>query len=870
MYKGILIAWIAGIACMGMVSPIQVNIFVYGILIALMVFIYWGIKQQIYRSILLMLCAMPMMFNLGHYYANHQLTQRLAYQEKSVQDGEIIVYIDDMNQLTNSAILQKAEILSGYQVQKKNLSQPIYWLLRTPLHQTQHHPLLKDYRDEQDDTSVSHQADDTSSTSFSMKKSSNKQNPKKIETLKLGQYYRLTGQIRPNHGYANAGSFDSEKWLVQQNIMAGFKIKTAELLSPDDVARLGFAKHIQQQQTWSKRIVLSIEQMRLDIREFIITKPLSNKGLLLALLTGDRSLLTDEVEQQFQKLGISHLLAISGPHVLILALMLTWLINRVIIRYRVNLYLNIARPYVLCIPFLTTVLFYTAFVGFEIPALRTLLVSSVIVMLLLLHRQLNAFSILLMSASLLLLFDPFSILSASFWLSFGASFILLRVYQTINVDKIPQSEQELAQQTWWDNSKIAILALFSSQWKIFIALFPLVMIFFQKVSWFSPVVNLIAIPILGLVIVPFNMVAGVLYFIYADFAYIVWWAVDLLLSLFLWILNSLQTLLSIELMSIAMQPAMIMVLIIALVLLFLPKNVLPKSWIAVCFIAVLLLQWQRPHFELHVLDVGQGQSIFVKTGQHNTLIDTGGYYDEDRFSIGQNVVVPFLLRQGVKQLDDVILSHLDHDHSGALPYIVRDIQVNNIISNENLQGTNYMAMVEAEAKRNIRHELCQAGQHWTPTVASMFRVYSPFGDVPQQQIVKNRNEYSCVIHLEVFDKAGKYSNFLIMGDAGHQTEKELMRLYPDLKVDVLILGHHGSRHSTSAEFLDFYRPKLAIASAGYANRYKHPHREVVELLAQRNIPLLNTSEQGTISFKLVDGKMQLESYRDGYRWLQKK
>lgn len=139
-----------------------------------------------------------------------------------------------------------------------------------------------------------------------------------------------------------------------------------------------------------------------------------------------------------------------------------------------------------------------------------------------------------------------------------------------------------------------------------------------------------------------------------------------------------------------------------------------------------------------------------------------------------------------------------------------------------------------------------------------------------EEIRGNRNEYSCVIYIQ-FKHARQYQHFLIMGDAGWQTERQLMELYPDLKVDVLILGHHGSKHSTSAEFLDYYRPKLAIASAGFNNRYRHPHQEVVQLLQYRNIPLLNTSSLGAIQFqwseKIQD--MRVRNYRENKRWLKR-
>lgn len=855
MLLAILWAWIIGIACMGINIPIFTS---YALPIALIaitfiIVLQYSLKHSVYKRILLVSLSALLSFNIGYFYGNTQLQQRLNDQETQVQTGEIIVYIDQINQLSNRSIFQKAEVLSGYHVHKKDLSQPIYWLLRTPLQQAQLHPLLKEYADEQDSN---------------LTNTTNNDDNKRLATLELGHYYRLVGQIRSNHGYANAGSFDSEQWAIQQNVMANFKITQITPLTTDDMMRLGFARHVKQQQQLHRKLMLYVEQKRLAIRQYILSKPLDQKGLILALLTGDDSLLNDETKKLFQTLGISHLLAISGPHVLILALMITALIHAIIKTSLPNLYLRQPKHYILCIPFISTVLLYTAFVGFEIPALRTLLMSSVIVLLLLLNRQLNALMILSISASVLLLIDAFSILSASFWLSFGASFILLRVYQTIQQEQDILSEQELAQQNYWDKFKSYSWALWQSQWKIFIALFPLVMIFFQKVSWLSPIVNLIAVPFLGTIVVPLNIIACLLYFIYADLAYVLWWLIDHILNLFLGLMKAIVQFFSLELISIAFTPAMIILLIIAIIILFLPKGVLPKSWVAICVLACGLLYLNRPQFELSIIDVGQGQSVLIKSAGQNILIDTGGYYDEDRFSIGQNVVVPFLLRQGVKQLDQVILSHLDNDHSGALPYIAKDINIQHVLSNEDLIGSEYWKMMQS-TQANIQYQQCHAGQQWTLPPYTTIRVYNPEQGLSNAQIRKNRNENSCVIYVQSLDRSGQYANFLIMGDAGHQTEQYLMQHYPDLKVDVLILGHHGSKHSTSAEFLQFYKPKLAIASVGFNNRYRHPSQEVIDLLAQQHIPLMTTIQSGTIQFKSTHGTMAMTTYRDSRTWRKK-
>ncbi len=120
-----------------------------------------------------------------------------------------------------------------------------------------------------------------------------------------------------------------------------------------------------------------------------------------------------------------------------------------------------------------------------------------------------------------------------------------------------------------------------------------------------------------------------------------------------------------------------------------------------CCLPLIVMNKTNQQTQLHILDVGQGQAIFLKHSEQNWLIDTGGSYDEKKFSIGQNVVVPFLRQQGVKQLDRVVLSHLDQDHSGAFPAIQQEIRVKQVLSNE--QSSNAL-------KQSFQY--CHQGQHW--------------------------------------------------------------------------------------------------------------------------------------------------------------
>lgn len=716
---------------------------------------------------------------------------------------DIIVYINQLSEEKDNKVQQNAQVL--------NLSKdPVNWLLYL--------------------------------------KNDNQSVLKSNQELQLGHYYRLSGKTKPAHSYATAGAFDQEKWFIQRNIMSGFIVQHIEPLSRDEIYRLGYQQHSREQQSFFNRFQINIEKLRLNFRHLLQNSSLHQKGLILALLTGDESLLSDETQIQFKQLGIAHLLAISGPHVLIFAIMLSWFCHQVICRYYPQIYLWKPKQVLMAIPCCFGVLIYTAFVGFEIPALRTLLSVFIFISFIVLKQPLKPFALLVYSASLLLLMDPFSVLSAGFWLSYGACFILLRIYQTIV--QIPDQHFLSLRSKMIFMTKVLI----ESQGKIFIALSPLTLLFFQQISWIAPLTNIVAVPIVGGIIVPLNILAACTWFIVKPFGNMLFYFNDILLNILLSCLGLLEKL-SLPLQGISLTPLALFAVSLGILILFLPKGILPKTWGMLCCLPLIVVNKTNQPIQLHILDVGQGQAIFLQQPEQNWLIDTGGSYDEKIFSIGQNVVVPFLRQQGVKRLDRVVLSHLDQDHSGAFPVIQQEFPIKQVLSNEQSSTT---------LKQPFQY--CHQGQQWQYPELDIQILWPKEKDLAF--VHSEQNQYSCVVYLH-FKGISDYQNFLIMGDAGWEAEYELLKDYPSLKVDVLVLGHHGSKHSSAYDFLATLKPKLAIASAGFDNRYGHPSQEVINRLKALHIPLKSTVEQGTLSFVLENQKMILHNRRFERLWLRR-
>lgn len=335
---------------------------------------------------------------------------------------------------------------------------------------------------------------------------------------------------------------------------------------------------------------------------------------------------------------------------------------------------------------------------------------------------------------------------------------------------------------------------------------------------------------------------------------------DEVLQILIWLLMKLDHGVSEPLQVLALQPMQILGLSFAIFLLFLPSQIIPKAWAA---LSALLSLWSTQtaiQFDLTLLDVGQGQAMLLRLPKQTMMIDLGGNYNEAQWGVGEHVISPFLLQQGITQLDRVIISHLDQDHRAGLSSLSKQIKINQLLSNQYDDG------FVRDGYAETPFQYCQRGQSWQ---FGQVRVQILAPRVEQlQDVEQHKNDRSCIVYIQVPQAQG-YQNFLIMGDAGWPTEYQLMQDYPNLAVDVLVLGHHGSRHSSAYDFLRWSNPKLAVVSAGWNNRYGHPHPIVLSRLQQLSIPLRQTSQDGSLHFYLDHQQnMQLELLRDRRRWLR--
>jgi competence protein ComEC len=413
---------------------------------------------------------------------------------------------------------------------------------------------------------------------------------------------------------------------------------------------------------------------------------------------------------------------------------------------------------------------------------------------------------------LVLLLDPFALLSAGFWLSFIAVGVIF--YAMLS---------RLSQTGWWWKWGYA-------QWVVTIGLMPVLIALFGQVPLISPLANLFAIPWVSFVVTPLALVGTILLFIVPFLgkwilvagAYtmeVCWWPLEWLAQwdALLWRQH---------------QPLTWTIPLAGLgaVWMLLPKG-WPARWLGgVLCLPMLLIKPEGPGYGdawVTFLDVGQGLAAVVRTQDHVLVYDTGPRLS-DYFDTGEAVVVPFLRSQGILSIDTLIVSHGDIDHRGG---------VNSIF--EAMPVAKLMASIEQPLPRTPDVP-CIAQPLWQQDGVWMEILH------PRADSRGKGNNLACVLRV-----ATNRQSVLLTADIEKQAERQLVEYYGDqLRSDVLLVPHHGSKTSSTEQFLEAVQPAIAVAATGYYNRYRFPKAEVVERYFRHGISFYNTALTGAFTVKL--------------------
>ncbi len=611
-----------------------------------------------------------------------------------------------------------------------------------------------------------------------------------------GSRWSLQLRLKAPRGVANPGSFDFERHAMQRRLAA-----TGYVREHPDNRELAPAA--------------GLDALRARLSQQIV-EALGGEGpqhadsrFVRALTVADTRGFGERDWETLRATGVSHLMAISGLHVGLIAGLLA-LCMRGLYRLWPALGLRLPLPQGAALAALCGAAAYAALAGFGLPTVRALMMVAAALLAVLLRRRSSSWQAYALALFVLILSDPLSVLGAGFWLSFiGVAWLLWCM------------PADLQQLPGWRR-------MLGAQLVASLGLLPLTVLFFGQASVAGALANLLAVPWVSLLVVPLALCgAGLMLAGVPALA-------TPLLTAAAWLMDALWWLLTwaagLPRAQVFLPEPSLLVLVLAgmgLLWLLMPRGTPGRALAALLILPLLFPRLPAPahgQVELHLLDVGQGLSALVRTQNHALLFDTGPAFGSG-LDMGEAAVVPALRSLGLAQLDRVLVSHGDADHAGGTGSVLRAFPA---------------PLQSSDRVRFPTSAPCMSGERWDWD-GVQFELLHPPEYFPYQ-----RNESSCVLRVQAGSEV-----VLLTGDIGNLIEQRLLREQPErLRADVVLVPHHGSGSSSSDAFVRATGAAHALIAAGHANRFGHPRPEVVARWEAAGARVWNTAEHGALRLDL--------------------
>ena len=534
-----------------------------------------------------------------------------------------------------------------------------------------------------------------------------------------------------------------------------------------------------------------------------------SKPYINSLILGNNSYLEEDVITSYRKSGISHLFAISGTHINILLTILYTILKK--------LKLKENKISIITILFLIYYMFLT---NFSMSVLRASIFTILIIINKLLKLNIKNKNLLILTLFIITLNNPKNILNI------GLQFSVLITYYLITYNKLINNKKTYLKKT-------LIISYIST-----LVSLPILVNSFYQINTLSVVYNLFFVPYVSFVLLPFTLIT----YIFPPF--------DNILKILIDINENLSLLVSnINISNIIIKKLSIPLIIIYYILITINFRKTEKNnkfnIIIIMFIILLSLRTVSGN-QITFIDVDQGDSTLITINNKTTLIDTGGNINysnkEYKYQIAKNKILPYMKSIGIKKVDYLILTHGDQDHMKESIYLVENFKIKKVIFNCGSYNELEQELIKILNKKSIKYYKC----------IKNIDIGNYKLEFLNTKIYNNENDNSSVIYLNYNNK-----KFLFMADASQEREKDILDKYNIKDVDVLKVGHHGSRTSSSKEFIDKVKPKYSIISVGKNNRYGHPNKEVLNTLD--NSKIYKTDEDGSITFKIKNNKLKIKT-----------
>lgn len=628
-----------------------------------------------------------------------------------------------------------------------------------------------------------------------------------------GDVLKIKGRLEKPIGQKNFGEFDYELYLAREKVFTYLNIWQEK-----DIQKIG-----ENDSNFLVSFSLSARDKIKEITKQTLPQPYSY--LLIGMLLGEKNFIPPHLKEVFTEAGIMHILAVSGLHVGIIAMALLALLSMLKLPKKFKLFILIV-----------ILITYASITGFRPSVLRATIMFLLLIGGKLINRSRNLNISLFFAAFLILLLNPLILYDAGFLLSFIVTFFI------INLSPILQGL--LSKIVVWIKNPLAVS---TAAW---VGIFPLSAYFFTKVSIISIVSNIFIIPLTGIAVILgfitffIGLMSISLAGLFANLNYLVLNLITLIAKSF--------SLLPFAFIYVAQPSVMLIILyyltVFFIIEIFYKKTLSPKikkKAILIVLSATLLIItvqvfYPADNLKVNFINVGEGDCILIEApNKINILIDGGGTPQSD-FDVGNKIVIPYLRRKGINEIDLLILTHPHLDHLEGLLPILKEFKVDMVLDSGLLcDSSEYKEFISLILEKGISYHKAKAGDNFVFSNNLEIFLLNPLYDSDFYD-ESDFNNASIVVKLFY-----KNADFLFTGDIEVTAEKKLLVWQNILQSDILKVGHHGSITSTNLEFLDKVDPRIAIITVG-KNHFGHPSQKIIERLEDGNIQIYRTDEDGTI------------------------
>lgn len=629
--------------------------------------------------------------------------------------------------------------------------------------------------------------------------------PKDVEKLEYGSIIKINAQYTEATRDRNYGGFNYKTYLRTKKIYGIFNVEDVEIVK-----------------NGSDNIIIKLRKyIKSKLREKLKKE---NSELAISLIVGDRTHISSEVEDNFKKANLMHMLAISGAHFSYVILIATFISNRLQHKRLGQLIQIIA------------IIFFMNLTGNTASVVRAGIMSILLIGSSICKRQNDSLNNIAISAIIQIINNPYIIFDSGFMLSYSGVLGIILFYKKIS-----------------EHIHFKSIALTISA-NIFII--PIMIYNFHTISGSFIISNICASWLLGIIIIlEFISLCIPIKLLY------------MILDLLIMMLRKIAEICAnIPFAQMYVPRYAIFFVIVIYILIFCRKLKCKKyvySFLTIGVSILLIVNFTdvyQDRMRINFIDVGQGDSCLIRYKGTNIMIDSGGSLSKNKdgksYDIGENVLNNYLLNRGITRLDYIMASHFDEDHSQGFVFLLKNMKVKNVIISEQYKTSSiYEQFKQICKKQNIQIIYVKSGDEIRIKDLA-FKILHPKSKENQiSENPLNNNAIVCMV---------KYKNrrILFTGDIEKVAENEMVKEYTNgLKADILKVGHHGSKTSTTKEFLDLINPSVALIGVGQNNKFGHPNEDVIKRLEEKNIQIYRTDEMGEISV-IIDknGKIKINTH----------